>query len=152
MALSIGELATAVGLSVQTIRYYERRGLLAPPPRTASGYRQYSPETADRLRFIRRAQELGFTLEEIHELLELRVRDPAACAAVETRTRRKIEQVEAKLRELGRLKRVLERLARACERRTPTAECPVLDMLTEMSHDTDGAVSDPGEGAQPEHA
>ncbi|MGH7526737.1 MAG: MerR family transcriptional regulator [Gemmatimonadales bacterium] len=131
MPLSIGELASAAGVSIQTVRYYERRGLLAVPQRTMAGYRQYSPETADRLRFIKRAQELGFTLEEVQDLLALRVHDPAACASVETRTRRKMAQVEAKIRALTRLRHVLAELAAACERRTTTEECPILTALTE---------------------
>jgi Hg(II)-responsive transcriptional regulator len=134
MRLSIGKLAATAGVNVETVRYYERRGLLAAPPRTAGGYRQYAPETVERLRFIKGAQELGFTLDEIQELLELRAHDPAACATVETRTRQKIAQIHAKIRELGRLKRALERLAHACEQRRPMAECPVLEMLTEASH------------------
>jgi MerR family mercuric resistance operon transcriptional regulator len=152
MGVSIGRLAAGAGVNVQTVRYYERRGLIAAPPRTASGYRQYAPETAERLRFIKGAQELGFTLDEIRELLELRVHDAAACATVQTRTRGKIAQVDAKMRQLGRLKRVLERLARACERRTPTAECPILEMLTDASQDADGAVIHPEEGVLAQHA
>lgn len=132
--MTIGELAAAADVNVQTVRYYERRGILAEPRRTDSGYRQYAAETAERLRFIKRAQQLGFSLEEIQELLELRVDDPSVCAAVEATTRRKITDVEQKIRELERLNRVLQRLAASCRARTPTAECPILEALSETKH------------------
>lgn len=127
--MKIGELASLAGVPVATIRYYERRGILAEPPRSDSGYRSYGSETAERLRFIKRAQELGFTLEEIKELLALRVEDPAACVDVEAKTREKIGDVGRKMRELKRLEGALRRLADACAARTATAECPVLGML-----------------------
>lgn len=127
--MRIGELAALAGVPAGTIRYYERRGIVAPPARTASGYRDYGVETADRLRFIKRAQELGFTLEEIDELLALRVQDPDACSAVEAKTREKIAHVARKISELQRLESALTRLADACTTRTATHECPVLEML-----------------------
>src|SRR6266581_4859338 len=80
MPLTIGQVATAADVNVQTIRYYERRGLVPTPRRTASGYRQYTDDAVARLRFIKHAQELGFSLQEIQELLGLRVRHAAACA------------------------------------------------------------------------
>lgn len=129
--MKIGELSALAGVPAATIRYYERRGILAEPPRTDSGYRSYGPEAAERLRFIRRAQELGFTLEEIHELLQLRVEDRASCAAVASKTQEKISDVAQKIAELQRLEAALHRLADACVSRTPTAECPVLEMLTD---------------------
>src|SRR2546427_283626 len=79
MALTIGQVATAADVNIQTIRYYERRGLFAAPKRTAAGYRQYADDAVARLRFIKHAQELGFSLREIQELLGLRVRHGAAC-------------------------------------------------------------------------
>ena len=96
-ALTIGALARAAEVGVETIRFYERRGLLAEPPRTAAGYRQYPVNTVDRLRFIRRAQRLGFTLSEISELLELRVDEVAACGTVEVRARDKLADIEGKI-------------------------------------------------------
>ena len=80
--LTIGQVAAAAGVNIQTIRYYERRGLLATPRRTASGYRQYTGDAVNRIRFIKHAQELGFSLKEIQELLALRVRHAAACNPV----------------------------------------------------------------------
>ena len=129
MTLRIGQLANAASVNVQTVRYYERRGLLTTANRTAGGYREYEAEAVNRLRFIKHAQALGFSLDEIQELLALRVRHGAACGAIERRTRSKIAVVDKKIRELQRLKRSLERLAAACEAREPTADCPVLETL-----------------------
>ncbi len=129
MSLSIGQVATAADVNVQTIRYYERRGLFPTPRRTVAGYRQYAEEAVARLRFIKHAQELGFSLQEIQELLGLRVRHGAACDTVERKTRRKIEVVQQRIRDLQRMKRTLERLAAACAVRRPTAECPILEVL-----------------------
>lgn len=129
MSLTISEVASQAGVNVQTLRYYERRGILEEPGRTPAGYRQYDPETVARIRFIKRAQELGFTLEEVQELLELRVEHAAACGAVETKARAKLTDVERKLRQLSRMQRVLRELIGACERRQPTEECPILETL-----------------------
>jgi len=129
MALTIGQVATAANVNVQTIRYYERRGMFPASRRTAAGYRQYAEDAVARLRFIKHAQELGFSLKEIQELLALRVRHAAACDAVERKTRAKIALVEGRIEELQRLKRTLERLAAACEARRPTADCPILEVL-----------------------
>ena len=129
MGMTIGRVAEAAEVNVPTIRYYERRGIIAEPPRTASGYRQYDASVVDRIRFIRRAQELGFALEEIDDLLDLRVDDPASCDAVEAATRAKLETVEGKIRELERLRGTLRALVRSCEARETTAACPVLEIL-----------------------
>lgn len=129
MALTIGQVASAADVNIQTIRYYERRGLFASPRRTPSGYRQYAEDAVSRLRFIKHAQELGFSLKEIQELLGLRVRHGAACDAVERKTRQKIALVEQKIRDLQRLKRTLDRLAAACAARRPTDDCPILEVL-----------------------
>ncbi len=131
MGMKIGGIAEAAGVEVSTVRYYERRGLLPDPPRTASGYRQYDETVIDRIRFVRHAQNLGFTLEEIEELLGLRVEEPSSCAVVEEATRSKLRSVDAKIRELRRLRRVLSRLVHACEAKQATDECPVLGMLEE---------------------
>ncbi len=129
MALTIGQVANAANVNIQTIRYYERRGLFPTPRRTPSGYRQYAEDAVARLRFIRHAQELGFSLGEIQELLGLRVRHGAACDAVERKTRHKIEVVQQRIRDLQRMKHTLERLAAACTARRPTADCPILEVL-----------------------
>lgn len=129
MALSIGQVATAGNVNIQTIRYYERRGLFPPPRRTAAGYRQYPDDAVARLRFIKHAQELGFSLDEIQGLLGLRVRHGAACDAVEQKARQKIEVVQQRIRDLQRMKRTLERLAAACAARRPMDDCPILEVL-----------------------
>jgi Hg(II)-responsive transcriptional regulator len=122
-------VAEAAEVNIQTIRYYERRGLFPTPRRTPSGYRQYAVEAVNRIRFIKHAQELGFSLQEIQELLGLRVRHGAACDAVAQRTRTKLKVVEQKIRDLQRMRRTLEQLAEACTARRPTDECPILEAL-----------------------
>ncbi len=129
--MTIGEVATRSRVNIQTVRYYERRGLLPTPRRSTAGYRQYPEDVVPRIRFIKRAQELGFTLEEIAELLALRVLQGEACHEVSHRASAKVALVRQKLRELENLKRVLEGLVEACERRAPTAECPILEALEE---------------------
>lgn len=129
MALSIGQVATAADVNIQTIRYYERRGLFPTAKRTPAGYRQYAADAVARLRFIKHAQDLGFSLNEIEELLGLRVRHGAACDAVERKTRKKIEVVQQRIRDLRRMKRTLERLAASCTARRPTDDCPILGVL-----------------------
>ena len=108
--LTIGALADAADVGRETIRFYEREGLVPDPPRSPAGYRLYGPEIVGRLRFIRRAQQLGFTLSEIAELLDLRVDDPAGCDAVEARARRKLADVEDKISDLRRMGDALSRL------------------------------------------
>jgi MerR family transcriptional regulator, copper efflux regulator len=129
MPLTIGQVANAADVNIQTIRYYERRGLFPTPRRTPSGYRQYAGDAVARLRFIRHAQELGFSLKEVQELLGLRVRHGAACDTVERKTRQKIAVVRQRIRDLQRMKRTLERLASACTARRPTDDCPILEVL-----------------------
>ncbi len=133
MSLTIGQLAAQAGVNAQTVRYYERRELLPPPPRSRANYRLYQPETVSRLRFIRRAQDLGFSLEEIRELLALRVERRSACGRIETRTRAKIVLVERKIAELRRMQETLEGLVAACRRRERTTECPILQAIEEPS-------------------
>lgn len=131
MAMTIGQLAARAGVNVQTVRYYERRELMPEPARTSSGYRQYSTGAVDRLRFIKRAQDLGFTLGEIAGLLALRIEHGSACGPVETQAREKIDVVERKIAELESMRRTLDRLVDACKAREPTAECPILEALEE---------------------
>ncbi len=106
-SLTIGEVADEGGVNVQTIRYYERRGLLPEPTRSASGYRTYSAEAVRRLRFIRRAQLLGFSLAEIEELLSLRMQPGTTCGDIRKRARDKISAVDQKIVELQRIKEAL---------------------------------------------
>ncbi|HVS26455.1 MAG TPA: MerR family transcriptional regulator [Burkholderiales bacterium] len=128
-SLTIGKVADQGGVKVQTIRYYERRGLLPKPARTASGYRMYSDDAIRRLRFIRQAQALGFSLSEIEELLSLRMRPGSTCGDIRQRARQKISMVNKKIDELHRIKGALSKLATACQGKGPTSECPILEAL-----------------------
>ncbi len=127
----IGELANASGVGVETVRFYEREGLLPEPPRTGGGYRVYDADAVRRIRFILRAKELGFTLAETRELLDLRVTDPTACDDVEATARAKIADVAARIQELERIRTVLGDLVRACAGNERTGECPILDSLAD---------------------
>ncbi|MDP2662324.1 MAG: MerR family DNA-binding protein [Dehalococcoidia bacterium] len=127
--LTTGQLAKKAKVNVQTVRYYERRGLLPEPPRRESGYRQYPQETAARIEFIKRAQVLGFTLTEISELLSMRAGTDATCAEVKKTAEAKVADIEEKVRDLQGMKEALVRLITACEERGPTSECPILDAL-----------------------
>ncbi len=129
--LTIGQLAKSVGVNVQTVRYYERRKLLPPTSRMPSGYRLYGDEALRRLRFIRNAQALGFTLHEIAELLDLQVSSKARCGDVRQRAHTKLKQVEAKVRDLHALSQALQKLIRACRNGQPTDRCPILQSLEE---------------------
>lgn len=128
-SLTIGQVARETGLGVETVRFYERRGLIEEPPRRESGYRQYPPDVLPRLGFIRRAKELGFSLAEIMELLSLRVDPDSTCADVRARTMTKITDIETKIGELERMRDALTDLHGACHGSGPTSECPILDYL-----------------------
>ena len=129
-SLTIGKLAKEVGVNLETVRYYERWDLLPKPPRsTHSGYRQFPADAARRLRFIRRAQELGLSLVEIRELLSLRVSRNTTSAAIRTRTEAKIADMDSKIRSLESMKKNLQKLAKTCDGCAPVAECSILDRL-----------------------
>lgn len=125
--LTIGRLAQTAGVNLETVRYYERRGLLPKPPRTQAGYRQFPPDTSQRLHFIKRAQELGFSLEEIRELLALRV-ERGNCADVRARAQAKIADIEKKMKALAAMKSTLRDLVKKCEQGA-SAECMILASL-----------------------
>lgn len=125
--MTIGQLADAAGVATDTVRYYEKRGLLAKPKRTAGGYRDFGPEAAQRLRALRKAQALGFTLDEAADLLALSHDLDADAEAVRERAIAKIEGIEARIADLERTRDALGRLVDACGgHATPRAECPVL--------------------------
>lgn len=128
-AMTIGELAARAGVGVETVRFYERRGLLAPPPRTGAGYRQYPHESVALLRFIQRAKELGFSLGEIGELISLRPGPGVACAEVRARADAKIADIDARLRDLARIRASLAELSEACAAGGDGNDCPILDAL-----------------------
>ncbi len=127
--LRTSELAQRAGVNPQSLRYYERRGLLPAPPRSPSGYRLYPPSALRVLRFIKRAQRLGFSLREVEELLSLRVGEGSTCAMVRSLAEEKIADIEAKMRELKTMKAALEELTAACGGRGPASECPILDAM-----------------------
>ena len=130
--MTIGRLADAADVSVDTVRYYERRGLLAEPRRTAGGFRDYGPDALRRLRALRRAQALGFTLDEAAGLLALSGDAHADAAAVRQRAVEKIADLDARIADLERTRDALAALADACGgRHTTRAECPVLHALAE---------------------
>lgn len=127
--LTIGQVARQAGMGVETVRFYERQGLIAAPARTASGYRHYEEQIVFRLRFIRRAKELGFTLKEIKELLALKLDPSATCADVRRQAETKIADIDAKISSLKKMRDALEKLSRACDGDGDTNECPILDAL-----------------------
>ena len=114
IGMTIGAVARAAGVGVETVRYYERAGLLAPPPRSAAGYRRYGPEAVRRIAGLKRAQRLGFTLTEAAELLALD-EAPAPCAEVERRARIKVAQIEEKIAALAAVRDTLLGLVASCE-------------------------------------
>ena len=128
-SLTIGQLARRAEVGVETVRFYEREGLLKEPARRPSGYRQYDEGVVDRLRFIRRAKQLGFTLNEIKELLSLRIDPATTCADVKSRAEAKLADIAAKIRSLQRMKRALVKLTKACSGRGAASECPILESL-----------------------
>ena len=127
--LTIGEVAERAGIAVDTIRYYEREGLMATPQRTRSGYRQYAPDAISRLRFIRHAKDLGFSLREIRDLLSLRVKPGTQCAEVRLQARGKIAEIERRMADLERIKRALVALSASCSDKSTASACPMLDAL-----------------------
>jgi DNA-binding transcriptional MerR regulator len=125
-AMKIGEISKRSGASVETIRYYEREGLLLEPERRPSGYRQYDESTLERLEYIRRAKDLGFTLAEIRELLELSFRADAGCEHILQRAEAKVGSIEKKIRSLQQMKRSLEKIMRNCRSKSSPVDCPLL--------------------------
>jgi len=127
--LTIGHLAKEAGVNLETVRYYERRGLLPRPPRSTSGYRLFPAEVARHLKFIRRAQALGFSLAEVAELLSLRVSRRTTSAQIRAKAEAKIADIEAKMRSLDSIKTTLRKLTKVCDGRLPVARCPILESL-----------------------
>ena len=126
--LTRGELARATGCNIETIRYYEKTGMLPDPPRTGAGYRVYSADHGARLRFILRARELGFSMEDIRGLLGLEDSAAPTCAEVKERTERHLADVRARIADLRRIEKVLSATAARCSG-GEVPDCPVLDAL-----------------------
>ena len=127
--MTIGQLAGRTGVGVETIRFYERKGLIAEPPRSLAGFRHYAPDAVRRVRFIRQAKALGFSLKEIMELLSLRVESDSTCADVRATTEKKIAEIKGKIRGLKQMEKALARLAASCRGKGPLSDCPILDEL-----------------------
>jgi len=127
--LRTGEVAAQAGVNVQTLRYYERRGILKEPERRPSGYREYPADAVRLIRFIKRAQEIGFTLNEIEDLLRLREDQDSACAEVRSAAEAKIDDIEQKIRRLRAMKRALGVLVASCTTEGSPRHCPLLEAL-----------------------
>lgn len=125
-AMKIGEVAKRSDIGIETIRYYEREGLLLEPERRPSGYRQYDESTVERLEYIRRAKELGFTLAEIRELLELSFNAQAGCDHIRQRSEAKIADIEEKVRSLQQMKRSLGKIVERCRKKNSVEDCPLV--------------------------
>ncbi len=129
--LTIGKLAKESNVNVETIRFYERKGLLKQPKRSGS-FRHYPPEYIQRIQFIKRSQELGFTLKESKELLDLKLKSQSKCSDVLQKTSTKIQEVEQKIKDLKRIKKSLQKLASCCkEESIRLSDCPILDCFLE---------------------
>lgn len=128
-SLTIGNVAKITGVGIETVRFYERKGLIPDPPRKESGYRQYPEETVARLRFIKRAKELGFSLKEIKELLSLRASPKAKCEDVRRRSETKLKDIDDRIRSLRAMRRALSKLIAQCTGSAPATECPILESL-----------------------
>jgi Hg(II)-responsive transcriptional regulator len=140
------ELATAAQVSVQTLRYYERRGLLPEPDRLASGYRDYGPDAVNTVCFIKRAQQLGFSLEEVAQLLDLANGGPENCDATRALATEKLTELEAKIASLSVMRDALLQLVATCNKPRSTRQCPILTGIRD-----DASEQGPREnaGAQP---
>jgi len=125
-ALTIGHLARAAGVNVETVRYYQRIGLIIEPAKPTAGFRKYPVETLERIRFIKRAQELGFTLQEVGELLEL---GDGHCRDVRRRAEQKREKIEKQIKDLQALHTTLNTLIRACHSGNGKQKCPIVETL-----------------------
>jgi MerR family mercuric resistance operon transcriptional regulator len=127
--LSIRELARQANVNIETIRYYERRGLISEPPRNKSGHRQYSHEAVKRTDFIKKCQTLGFSLKEIEEILALRIMPKTTCADMKSRVTEKLISVDQKINELARIRDALSRLQNKCSGDGPIGNCPIIEEL-----------------------
>jgi MerR family copper efflux transcriptional regulator len=127
--MRIGEMARLGGVNVQTLRYYEKRGLVTASDRAKSGFREYDDAALRQLRFVRRAQNLGFTLDEIGDLLALWSDSTTPCAAVEQRATATLERIESKITDLRRISSALTKYVSACRDRSALEQCPLLEEL-----------------------
>jgi MerR family copper efflux transcriptional regulator len=126
---SIGQMARQAEVGIETVRFYERQGLLSEPARKPSGYREYTDEAVTRLRFIRRAKELGFSLKEIAELIELRFDPNTTCAELKKQAEHKLLDIDSRIRDLNKMKRVLQKLTSTCKGSGSLKGCSILEAL-----------------------
>lgn len=129
------QVADRAGVNSETLRYYERRGLLEQPPRTPSGYRDYPASAVDLLRFIKRAQELGFTLDEVEELVHLDAGGPESCEAARTLAETRKADLDARIADLRRMSDSLGELIGTCDLPPSGRSCPLLEALEDRAHD-----------------
>lgn len=127
--LTIGELAKRAGVNIQTVRFYERQGVLQPISRKESGYRLYNEDSLKRLTFIRHAKELGFSLKEINSLLSLRIRSVQSCDKVRSKAQGKLKEIQKKIVHLRQLEKTLQGLVSDCEKRIVSDCCPILEKM-----------------------
>jgi MerR family mercuric resistance operon transcriptional regulator len=130
MHLTVGKLAEAAGVGVETIRFYERRGLLQQPEKKGTGYREYKPDDVARIQFIKSAQAIGFTLKEIGELIQLETDHNSRCGDVQQRAQEKVQLVEQKITQLERMRAELNRLSQCCDSDQPLSECRLMACLS----------------------
>lgn len=129
--LSIGQVAKQAGVGIETIRFYEREGVIEEPGRSDSGYREYEAEIVTRLKFIKRAQALGFSLKEIAGLLALRVTPKENCSRIKKQAEQKLEEIGRKIADLKRMQKVLNDVTKACVASRPISDCPILKCFDE---------------------
>lgn len=127
--MTIGQVAQKTGVGIETIRFYERKGLISEPPRKDSGYRQYGADVVDHLAFIQQAKELGFSLKEIGELLSIKSDTKTVCKDVKQVAMEKLYDIETKIKMLRRMRKSLKKLVDKCPGQGPLGECPILDAL-----------------------
>lgn len=127
--LSIGQVAKRTQVTVETVRFYEKRGLIVAPQRSNAGYRQYPEETVKRVRFIQNAKEVGFTLKDIAELLALRQEPGTSCIDIKLHATKRIQEVDRKIHELSRIRNALERMILTCSGNGAASQCPILEQL-----------------------
>ena len=137
--MTIGKLAREVDVNVETVRYYERRGLIVQPRERRGAFRVYPAETAARIRSIKRAQSLGFSLKEIKELFDLRLDEKARCGDVMAQAERKMEEIGSKIQILRRVEQELRKLITACEEESSICDCPIIEALDEGWEETPNA-------------
>lgn len=132
--MTIGQIAREAGIGVETIRFYEREGLLERPARQQSGYRQFEPDAIARLRFIKQAQRLGFTLREVRELLALKLDPSAKRSQLRDRALAKVADIDQRIKDLKRMKKSLAPLIKACDGKGALEGCPILNAIEAPCH------------------